>query len=247
MRYEERASMILVELEQKSSVTVEELCKKLQVSPVTVRKDLNQMDKAGLLFRTFGGAAVCNIGKERRDQMMALQSIAKCACDDIQDGESVILNAGDTTLLTARCLKQKSSLRVITNSIPIGLELSQHRGFQVIFLGGELNSSGIFTYGEDTIRQLEQYKADKLILSVNGVSCAAGLTTQHFGLQILFRKMIDRAKKTIIVADSSKIGFQSFCHVYDLAGIHKIITNRCEKTEPDLAKMERMGIEVRRC
>ena len=77
MRYEERASMILVELEQKSSVSVEELCKKLQVSPVTVRKDLNQMDKAGLLFRTFGGAAVCNIGKERRNQMMTLQTIAK--------------------------------------------------------------------------------------------------------------------------------------------------------------------------
>ena len=212
-----------------------------------MRKDLNQMDKAGLLFRTFGGAAVCNIGKERRNQMMTLQTIAKCACDGIHDGDSVIINAGDTTLMTARCLKQRSSLRVITNSIPIGLELSQHREFQVIFLGGELNSSGIFTYGEDTIRQLEQYKADKLVLSVSGVSSSGGLTTRHFGLQFLFRRMIERAKETVVVVDSSKIGFQSFCHVCDLEAVDKIITNQCDDSEPELKKMEQMGIQVRRC
>ena len=84
-------------------------------------------------------------------------------------------------------------------------------------------------------------------MCIRDSSCAGGLTTRHFGLQILFRRMIDRAKESIIVADSSKIGFQSFCYVCDLKGIDKIITNRCEETEAELQKMERMGIEVCRC
>ena len=247
MKFQERSALILAELAQKPSVSAEELSRKLQVSLVTIRKDLNQMDRDGLLIRTFGGATACSVSKAQQTRMAALQIIARGVSDCIEDGDSLILDAGSTTLLAARWLLQKEQLKVITNSLPIGLELCRHEEIQLILLGGDLNSSGVFTYGKDAVRQLEQYKARKLILSVSGVSCSSGLTTRHSGLPELFRKMIERSHEVIVVADDTKIGFERFSHICDLDAVDRIITNWSPDSEPELQRMEARGIQVTRC
>ena len=129
----------------------------------------------------------------------------------------------------------------------IARELVQQTGIRVIFLGGEVNAGAVFTYGWDAATQLEQYKANKLILSASGISCVSGVTTRHMEAADLLRKMIARTETVIAVADDTKIGFESFYHVGALHIVDKIVTNATQATEMELQKIEAAGIRVCRC
>ncbi|HRX59143.1 MAG TPA: DeoR/GlpR family DNA-binding transcription regulator [Eubacteriales bacterium] len=249
MEFRERANIITTKLAECGSVSVQEMSEALGVSMVTIRKDFEALEKQGRLLRTFGGAvpAIRSTGSARR--MQAAQIIADNVVREISEGDSIIINAGNTTLLTARNLLRFKRLKVLTNSISIAKELSRHEEFQLILLGGAMNADAIFTHGKEAIRQLEQYKAKKLILSVSGISCKRGLTTVHMEAADLMEKMIERAKEVIAVADDSKIGFESFYHVSDARAVTKLFTNRSEDESKNavLDELEHMGIQVERC
>ena len=219
----------------------------LQVSLVTVRKDLQRMEDEGLLHRIHGGAAIRDTQPPQDPRMLAMERIAEAAAEEIKTGDCVIMNAGNTTLLTARKLWGCKGITVITNSIAIARELVQQTGIKLIFLGGEVNAEAVFTYGWDAVTQLEQYKANKLILSVSGLSCSSGLTTRHMEAADLLRKMIARTETVIAVADDTKIGFESFYHVGDLDAVDKLITNSALASEQELENIQAMGIHVCRC
>ena len=176
-----------------------------------------------------------------------MEAIASRAAEEIREGDCVIMNAGNTTLLTARKLLGRKNITIITNSIAIARELARQNQIKLIFLGGEVNAEAVFTYGWDTVTQLEQYKANKLILSVSGLSCSTGLTTRHMEAADLLRKMIERTQNVIAVADDTKIGFESFYHVGDLHAVDMLVTNTAEFAETELQKIEAMGILVCRC
>ena len=246
MKFQDRANTILEMLRKNQTVKVEELSSLLQVSVVTMRKDLQKLEDDGKLIRTFGGAASGAADAEEQRRIEAMQIIAERTAQEVQDGDCVILDAGTTTLLTAQKLRGKH-LKVITNAISVAREMNRHKGTQVILLGGELTGDAVFTHGSEAIKQLEQYGADKLILSISGISCESGITTRHMEAGDLFRKMIERAEKVIIPADDTKIGFESFYHVGDLKVADKLITNDCAENETELKKMEELGIEICRC
>lgn len=247
MKYQERADKILRLLQERQVVSVADLSEQLQVSLVTVRKDLQSLEDEGKLIRTFGGAASCVIEHREQRRLSAMQRIADRVAREIQDGDCIIMNAGNTTLLTARNLLHLKYLKVITNSVSIARELSKKDGFQLIFLGGEMSSEAVFTHGAEAIGQLEQYKANKLILSASGISFNRGLTTRHMEAAALFQKMIARSKEIIVVVDDTKIGFESFYYVDGLHVVNRIVTNASESSEEELRRMEQTGIEVCRC
>ena len=247
MGFETRANQIMELLRKSGTVQAPQLCALLQVSAVTIRKDLQRMEEEGLLRRTHGGAVLCDTSDAPDMRMVAMERIARRAAEEIQEGDCVILNAGNTTLLTARKLRNRKNITLITNSVAIARELVNQAGIQLIFLGGEVNADAVFTYGYDAVTQLEQYKANKLILSCSGLSCSAGLTTRHTEAADLMRKMIARTQKVIVVADDTKIGFESFSHVGDLHAVDMLVTNESEITMEELAKIEAMGIQVCRC
>lgn len=247
MGHETRANRIMELLRKNGTVEAAQISRLLQVSVVTVRKDLQRMEAEGLLHRTHGGAAIRGTGSCLDTRTMAMDRIARRAAEEIGEGDCVIMNAGNTTLLTARKLRSRKNITIITNSVAIARELVNRRGIRLIFLGGEVNGDAVFTYGYDALTQLEQYKANKLILSSSGISCAAGLTTRHMEAADLMRKMIDRTQTVIAVADDTKIGFESFSHVGDLHTVDMLVTNETEATKEELAKMESMGIQVCRC
>lgn len=247
MIFEERAEAISELLNKNGSVSVEELTGLFGISAVSVRKDLTRMEEEGKLRRTFGGAVLRNVKPEEELRFSNMERIAERAALEVKDGDSVIINAGNTTLFTARALMKLHDITVITNSVTIAREMSSNSGIQLIFLGGEIDADAVFTYGMDAIAQLRQYKADKLILSISGISCARGLTTRHMSAADLLTAMIGRARETIVVADDTKLGFESFYHVGDLRSVNRIITNACEKTEEELNQMERLGIEIIKC
>lgn len=247
MKYQERADIILETLQKQQTVKAEELSSILRTSLVTIRKDLQKLENEGKLIRIFGGATSCMVNNEEQRRMIAMQKVAGRAVQEIQDGDCVILNAGTTNLLTVKNLSNFQSLTIITNALAIARDLSQRKEIQLIFLGGEMSSDAVYTRGSEAIEQLGQYKANKVILSVSGISCSRGITTRHMEMADLFCKMMERAEEVIVVADDTKIGFESFYHVCGVDVVHKLITNYSAKNEEELQQMERMGIEVCRC
>lgn len=247
MGYASRADQIMELLRKNGMVQASRISELLQVSLVTVRKDLQRMENEGLLRRTHGGAAIRGPETGQDPRIAAMERIAEAAAQEIKAGDCVIMNAGNTTLLTARKLIGRNGITIITNSIAIARELVQENHIKLIFLGGEVNAEAVFTYGWDAVTQLEQYKANKLILSASGINCSAGLTTRHMEAADLLRKMIDRTQMVITVADDTKIGFESFYHVGDLNVVDKLITNTAQTAEQELRKIEAMGITVCRC
>ena len=247
MGYETRANQIMKLLRKTGTAQASDISKHLQVSLVTVRKDLQRMEDEGLLHRIHGGAAIRETKASPDSRMVIVDRIAEAAAKEINTGDCVIMNAGNTTLLTARKLLGRKGITIITNSIAIARELVQQTGIKLIFLGGEVNAEAIFTYGWDAIAQLEQYKANKLILSVSGFSYSAGLTTRHMEAADLLRKMIARTETVIAVADDTKIGFESFYHVGNLDAVDMLITNPTPATEQELEKLTDKNIHVCRC
>ena len=246
MTFQERSKQILVLLREHGSVQSIQLGTLLQVSPVTIRKDLQRLEEQGELLRIHGGAALPGPRTPRDPRTDAMEAIAQAAAAQIRDGDCVILNAGNTTLLTARKLMDKE-ITLITNSIPIARELVASSSVKLIFLGGEINADAVFTYGWDALTQLEQYKANKLILSVSGLSLSAGLTTRHMEAADLLRKMVQRTEIVIAVADDTKIGFESFCHVCALDAVDMLLTNATPDTEAQLQTLEQQNIRILRC
>ena len=247
MGYASRANRIMELLRRDGTVQVPQLSALLQVSPVTIRKDLQHMEEEGILRRTHGGAVIRGAATTQDPRMEAMERIAEAVAREIREGDCVIMNAGKTTLLTARKLHGRKDLTIITNSTAIARELVMDSGIKLIFLGGEVNAEAVFTYGWDAVAQLEQYKANKLILSASGISCSAGLTTRHMEAADLLRKMIERTQRVIAVADDTKIGFESFYHVGDLHSVDMLVTNAADCADAELQKIEALGIRVCRC
>ncbi|MCI8853071.1 MAG: DeoR/GlpR transcriptional regulator [Lachnospiraceae bacterium] len=247
MKYQEREQRILEILGDQQTIRAAELSQLLGVSVVTVRKDLQQMEDEGKLIRTFGGASARRDMRGKDERLEILHRISDYTEREIQDGESLIMNAGTTTLLLAQKLQWGKRLKVLTNSVYAAGELSGRDEIQLILLGGKMSSDAVFTSGRDTIEQLEQYKVDKLILSVNGISCTKGLTTRHVDTADLYRKMIERAKEVIVVADESKVGMESFYYVCGLEVVTKIITNDSKSSQNSLEQMRKLGIQVCVC
>lgn len=234
-------------LEKQQTVKAEELSQILKTSLVTIRKDLQRLEDEGKLIRIFGGAASCMVDSKEQQRMQAMQKIAKYAASEIHDGDCIIMNAGTTNFHILRTMPDYQHLKVITNSLAIAKELSRRKGIQVIFLGGEISLDAVYSFGSEVIEQIGQYKAHKVILSVSGINCSRGITTRHMEVADLFYKMIERAEEVIVVADSTKIGFESFYHVSGLEVVDKLITNQSAENEEELQQMERMGVKVCRC
>ncbi|WP_020618973.1 DeoR/GlpR family DNA-binding transcription regulator [Paenibacillus daejeonensis] len=249
---EERRKTILSLLNEEGKVKVVELSKRFAISEVTIRGDLDALEQEGLLERVHGGA-ISNYksyyAMNFNDRMEANQEekrrIAMEAAAMINDGDTLILGSGTTPLYVVRELKEQRNLILLTNSLSVVQEASRNPNIKfVVLLGGNFNGEYQFTSGDDAISQLSKYKADKLILSSDGVSSEFGVTTYHHMEAELNRQMIARVNKTIVVADYTKIGRADFSHISDIDQIDCIISNHNANKE-EIAAFEEAGIEVR--
>lgn len=213
----DRQAQILQLLEKQERVSVAQLSALLETTEVTIRSDLSQLERDGKLMRVHGGAVriQTQLKDDRTVNLVAKETIAALAAQQIQDGDTIFINSGTTSVCVARALKEKQSLNIVTNAIDVALELADVPTFRVLLLGGEINARYGFTYGGDAQEQLRCYQANWAILSVDGVSLECGITTYHAEEAILDRMMIAGARGTLIVADSSKIGRAGFTRVID--------------------------------
>jgi DeoR/GlpR family transcriptional regulator of sugar metabolism len=252
LNIDDRRKTILGLLNTQGKVRVNDLSRVFGISEVTIRSDLDELEKNGLLERIHGGAISTyrNYFKmnflDRMDANKAeKQKIAVETASLISDGDTLMLGSGTTPIYAARELAGLKDLTVLTNSIFAAQELSSYKNIDtIILLGGNVNPRYQFTYGDDAISQLMKYKADKLILSTDGVSAEYGLTTYHHFEAEMNRQMIARVNKTIVVADHTKVGRASFAHIGPAEKIDCLITDIDADTD-EINMLKEKGIEVR--
>lgn len=225
-----RRNKILERLRKDGKVQISELSKELGVTVVTVRTDLDNLEKDGYLERVQGGAIIKartagNWEHVDIEEDIEKRMIAEAAARLIQDGSTLFINSGTTTRCLAAALKHHKNLNVVTNSLAVSMELGSVSSIRVILLGGEINTQYAFTFGEDAREQLRHYQADCAILSVDGVSTSAGVTTFHAEEAGVNRMMIERSQSTMIIADHTKIGRVGFTCLRKIDSSLQLVTD----------------------
>lgn len=247
---EQRKQKILELLKENDTVRVSNLSRLFGVSEVTVRAYLEDMEGKGLLSRIHGGAVSSykpyysmNLNQRLEANQKAKVAIAERVADLIQPNDTVMLNAGTTTLLVFRRFPVNYNLNIVTNSISIALEASGNPNYNVILVGGSVNTKYQFTHGNDAVTQLKRYHADKLILSVDGISPIQGYTTYYNTEVSVDAAMIEQSDRCIVAADHSKFGHSALAKISDLSVADYIVTNDRLSTEL-LEELAAAGVTV---
>jgi DeoR family transcriptional regulator of aga operon len=241
---------ILERLQEVKYVEVLDLCQSLNVSAVTIRKDLKILEEKGLLFRTHGGASLENpyindrpVNVKEKISVSQKNEIGEDASRLNLENDSIMIASGTTVQALARCIRPKGKLTVITSSLNVTLELIKFREVEVLQLGGYVRHSSSSVVGNYAAHILENISCSKLFLSVDGIDLEYGLSTTHLEEAQLNKRMLSAAEKIILLVDSSKFGKKSFAKICDLDQIDEIITDR--GISPSLIeKLEEKGIKV---
>jgi DeoR family transcriptional regulator of aga operon len=247
---EERRREILDALHRDGRVLVKDLARRFQISQITIRKDLEFLDGQGVIQRTHGGALPLRAGalldptvreKEKLHRKQKTQ-IALAASRLVEEGQSVLLDSGTTTMAIARALKGMAQLTVITNALNIAAELAG-TNIDVILTGGMLRKNSFSLVGPLAERTLRQLSADVLFLGVDGFDTKAGLFTPNLLESEVNRAMVEISRRTIAVCDSSKFGRRSLCNIMPVTMVHEVITDK-QIPKADLAALKEAGVEV---
>lgn len=214
-------------------VKVSQLGRLFNVSEETIRRDLDKLEKDGLLKKLHGGAVPVDIAnvdnikpiKERIEENISEKSvIARLAYDLIEDGDTLILDTGSTILHLARILDDKN-VTVITNDISIAYELSQKDNINLIISGGNLRPNSYTIIGPECEKAFATFNVNKLFLSTSGIKLQQGLTTSNNTDAFIKQRMIASADKTICLADHSKFGRVALVTFADLSDLDIIVTD----------------------
>lgn len=250
MKLSNRQKRILERLDQAGAVQVQGLSASFQVSEVTIRKDLQVLEDAGMLFRTHGGAARANpYARDRslreKEGLMAREKgwIAREAHRFIGEHDSVILASGTTIQAIARSLRPERPLRVITASLHASLELATRPNVSVHQLGGDLRVSSASVVGPGAEEFLEQVTCGVLFLGVDGICVENGISTTDLAEARLNRACMRAAQNTVVVADHTKFGRRGFARIGGLHEIQHIVTDPGLPVERR-RELQEMGVTV---
>lgn len=250
MTVDERRKTICDFLKTHKVLSVEYLSSLLGSSAMTIRRDLNYLANQGMVQRVHGGAAVVRSEVDEppytireREMQLEKQRIGFTAASLIGEREMIIVDIGSTLLYLVRNLPLDKDITVVSNWLPVMLELNRKGPFKTIFLGGEVNFGELSVTGGYTEEMLQNFNADKLFLGVAGVSPEFGLTDYHIEEIQVKRQMIKCAKKVIVLADHSKFGRVAPLKTAGLGSAHQIITDD-GITEADRRAIESFGVEV---
>lgn len=228
----QRRDKILELLQEDGSAKVLDLARLFKVSEVTVRQDLEKLEKDGLILREHGGAYLKNIENQvstfsltHQENMDKKELIATKCLEFINSGDTIILDSGSTTTEIAKKLKGKKDLTVITNALNIALLLGSEPGIEVIMTGGEFKPPTLSLTGQKAADFFKGLNVQKLFLATAGISLKSGLTYPSISDIVVKKAMIEAAETTYLVADSTKIGKSAFASLGALSLIDYIITD----------------------
>ncbi len=213
-------------------MSIEDLAQRFSVTPQTIRRDINAMDRQGLLQRYHGGAgirsSVENVAYTTR-QILCLQEkkrIARQVAQCIPDQASLFINIGTTTEEVARALLDHTKLRVITNNLNVAMTLSANQSFEIIVAGGLVRSRDMGIIGEATIDFINQFKVDFGIIGISGIDEQGCLLDFDFREVRAARAIMDNSRQIFLVSDHTKFGRNAMVRLGQLSEIQALFTDR---------------------
>jgi DeoR family transcriptional regulator of aga operon len=243
-RRAERVSMILDHLDVAGSISVPDLAEMFGVSLATVRRDLQLLEEQKLLERTHGGAVAVEVAHElpvryRTGQQSAQKrEIARVAVSRVPLGAVVGLTGGSTTTEVARQLAVRESLSVVTNALNIAAELALRPKFKVVVPGGVARPQSYELVGLWSDQALRVLNIGVAIVGVDGVDAEGGITTHDEVEAQTNAALLSRARRVIVVADSSKFGRVLLARIAGLDEVDEIITD----SQADPTEVERLRV-----
>lgn len=240
MTPQQRLNALLELVSERGNVTIAEIGDALGISPATARRDLATLAEQRLITRTHGGASALGSGYELplqykiARQADAKTAIARAAAQLITPGETVGLNGGTTTTEVARTLGKserfrrsegEAGLTIVTNALNIGYELSVRSHVKIVVTGGVARRQSYELVGSLVVGTLSAFALDTVILGVDGLSAQYGATTLHEGEAEVSRHFGSVAKRTVVVADSTKLMKSTFARICRLDEIDVLVTD----------------------
>lgn len=250
----ERRSQIAQVVREQGKVFVADLVRQYNLTETSIRRDLILLEKERRLKRIHGGA-VSIPGNFRTDtfaekeklQIRAKDSLGKVAAKMISQGHIILLASGTTTLQVVRHipseLRMNNLITLVTTSLPIANELLTWPSPNLTILGGIYLPDYQATVGPQTINLLNDITADIAFLGADGLTVKGGATTANVLIAEADRKMVERARKTVLVVDSSKIGQAGFVPICPISSFNMLITDSNAPSD-FVDSVRQMGIEV---
>ena len=215
-------------------VQVSDLAEELDVTTVTIRRDLDEMEEDGLCIRKRGGAIRVNPGVsmempyniKQHEMVEAKERIAQQALEFIEDGDTIILDAGSTTYALALLLLTKVQITVVTNDLKIAVKLAENPRINLVCTGGTARTSVYSLQGSLTISFINDIKVDKTFLGADAIHADGVISNVNIEEVAIKKAMIKAADQTILLADSSKFSKSGFYKVCDLEDIDILISDK---------------------
>ena len=221
-------------------IRVEEICRRMHISPATARRDLDELEAAGAIRRVFGGAVSVESRLEEPlfDDKASIAAkekhrIARAALQFVESGDTIYLDGGSTVLEFARLLRERANITVVTNSLRAAHELAG-RGPRLILISGELRRLSQTMVGPLTRFALQEIYVDKAFMGTIGLTLAEGMTTTDPSEAFTKEFVMTRARQVILLADSGKAGKVSFARAGRLDNVDVLVTDK--NLDKDFAK-----------
>ncbi|MCG8353902.1 MAG: DeoR/GlpR family DNA-binding transcription regulator [Chloroflexales bacterium] len=246
----DRRAQIAELVRQRGAMRVEDLADMFQVSLVTIRSDLAQLEKEGMLTRDRGGAvptvhgsALIAFDTRTGLHLEEKRRIGQAAARLVVPGDTILMDAGTTVVEMTRHLHQVAPLNVVTNALNVAVEMGALPAVQVLLLGGMINYATYSTLGPLVEQSLNDLVVRKLFLAAESVDASIGVMDTTMEIAQVKRVMVQAARRVILLADSSKWQRTGFIKVTPLNTIDTIITDK-GLSHADRAAIERLGVEL---
>jgi DeoR/GlpR family transcriptional regulator of sugar metabolism len=247
---ESRRMKIMEWIQEEGSVRVRNLAEAFSVTEATIRQDLEKLEIENLIVREHGGAYLKSVPQQVRAlalhhlvNMDEKRRIGRAAAALVNDGDTVILDSGSTTTEIANNLLSLTDLNVITNALNIALILGASPNIAVHMTGGHFKPPTLSLTGEKAAEYFNGIYAGKLFLATAAISFEAGLTYPSMADLHVKKAMVKAASHVYLVADSTKIGRNSFSSIGGIELIHTLITDS-GISDADRKAFEKAGVEV---
>lgn len=247
---EERRSIIIDTLNKQGRCLVNDLSKRMKVSEVTIRQDLDLLEREGLLRRTHGGAILpSKIGFERPFQAeetsfkMQKERIAQAAAELVSPGDTLILDVGTTVTELARKLITHRDLTVFTNALNIAAILEANPEITTIVTGGTLRAKQHSLVNPFATLILDKIKADIAFIGISGIEANHGITNVNIPEAEIKSIFLKAAERRVVLADSSKVGNIGLVKIAEIEQIDMLITDK-DADPKEIASLRRKGLKI---
>lgn len=246
---QERYNKILMLMSTSNVIKIENLITEFNISVETARRDLNHLEKQGLIRKIYGGAVLINpfvvepLSSERLTANLSNKELIGKKCSEfISDGDSILLEVGTTTLQVAKAIKEKHNLTIITNSVYVINELMD-TDFTIYVLGGKIRHEEKSISGAESLFELDHFHISKAIIGAGAVTAENGISDYNIEEAMIRKKLITRSKQVILVADSTKFGHDALINVCPISSVDMIITDK-DLDNDSLIKFSEMGTNL---